>query len=733
MADLSYYKIRIVGCMTPLIEEYGYQKAIDIFSSTIQDLNDKQYETVQKVLGIKKLDKKAFMTYVKSIKNQDILKGVRVKKILGAGNQGIVMLCDVDGKEMALKLMAGNMAGTTLKILTEIEGICKDSFICIEKLPKIIRGKGDLEYIYKFKDKSGSMYFMESIKGDTLGNFIQKGGKIHPVQDCLQLARKLQKLYKLGIVHQDIKVANLMIQALSPDQNVIQIIDFDFATKAQKSAKGIGTPYNVSPEITLVQAFRLNENMRVYAYENMKKGYLDMKSLNKSIDDILPSTNSTRREMIGIDRDILTNRDGITDIIKNRYKSLDPESPSYYEKMEQIKNNVIKEEFGTRDPVVYTHKADIWALGMVFFEMVHGYHIWDKIIKDSYRGKEIGFYSGMIDNILILWDKTYKQQFVRTDDPMDKIINMMLSQMTNDRPDINQVIEAIENLNLSENSSSKDPTMELENSLSEARKNLQAIEDSYEDIRKDKGVISRRIRTLQIQAEEGEESKDIRDELRSLRAKKEQLADLAQPYEDKVTQLMVMIQGIERKILVYQIAKKKIKEDSKFVGEISKKMDDYYLSIYATSGNLYKLLGDKPVMYANIRLMKTDLHIGYFNSVNSYGKELDMITTDNDKEVLKRIGYYGLCYLLNYMKDILDVSELRVSLEASGHTSTTSDMSGLVKYYETMGFIVDDQANFEKDLRHRLVKMSAPFKDISNICYEKTKFGIKGIPIKIIS
>lgn len=58
-------------------------------------------------------------------------------------------------------------------------------------------------------------------------------------------------------------------------------------------------------------------------------------------------------------------------------------------------------------------------------------------------------------------------------------------------------------------------------------------------------------------------------------------------------------------------------------------------------------------------------------------------------------------------------------------------MTGLFKYYQSMGFTVDNEDTFEKDLKRRVVPMSASFEKISDECYRKTGFKIKDIPVTV--
>lgn len=287
-------------------------------------------------------------------------------------------------------------------------------------------------------------------------------------------------------------------------------------------------------------------------------------------------------------------------------------------------------------------------------------------------------------------------------------------------------------LEISLSSNSKES--EYEEQLEKAEKHLQDIEDSYEDLRRDLSLIKRKIKRLQLENEK-DETKDISEELRALEKAKASIDILIRPYEDQVWFALRDINLIKNSMNINRVLKMNIREDSKFRGELHNNKNRYYrLLLYAVSGNLKALLKDDPVMAISISIRGMEVYISSFSSVNNYGRDLSKITTNNDKNMLKRIGYYGLCYLLNAIKmdHLEDVSNFTVTLEASGYTSETSDMSNLVKYYESMGFKVTNKDTLQEDIKMRGVPMRASFNSISEICYKQTGNSIKEIPIQIV-
>jgi hypothetical protein len=275
---------------------------------------------------------------------------------------------------------------------------------------------------------------------------------------------------------------------------------------------------------------------------------------------------------------------------------------------------------------------------------------------------------------------------------------------------------------------------EYEEQLEKAEKHLQDIEDSYEDLRKDLSLVKRKIKRLQLESEEAE-TKDLSGELEALEKAKASIDALIRPYEDQVWFALRDIRMIKNSMNIDRVLKMNIREDSKLRGELQNNVNRYYrLILYAVSGNLKALLNDDPVMSISITIRGMEVYISTFSSVNSYGKELSKITTNNDKNMLKRIGYYGLCYLLNSIKKDHpeDAANFTVTLEASGYTSVTPDMSNLVKYYESMGFKVTNEDTLQEDIKMRGVPMRASFNSISEICYKQTGNSIKEIPIQVV-
>jgi uncharacterized RDD family membrane protein YckC len=100
----------------------------------------------------------------------------------------------------------------------------------------------------------GSLYFaMEYVDGDSLAAILVRGDKLDPESArklMIQAARGLEDAYEAGIVHRDVKPANLLVTRTG----ILKIADFGLAkprdpTLALTAAGAVmGTPYYMAPE-----------------------------------------------------------------------------------------------------------------------------------------------------------------------------------------------------------------------------------------------------------------------------------------------------------------------------------------------------------------------------------------------------------------------------------------------------------------------------------------------------
>lgn len=107
-----------------------------------------------------------------------------------------------------------------------------------------------VKYIKYVKTKEYLCIVLEYVENGSLANIVKKFGKFPESLVCVYITQVLEGLVYLheqGVVHRDIKGANI----LTTKEGVIKLADFGVATKFgdEKDATVVGTPYWMAPEI----------------------------------------------------------------------------------------------------------------------------------------------------------------------------------------------------------------------------------------------------------------------------------------------------------------------------------------------------------------------------------------------------------------------------------------------------------------------------------------------------
>jgi polo-like kinase 4 len=123
--------------------------------------------------------------------------------------------------------------------------------------------------LYDFFEDAENYYLCQEVANyGTLYRFLQIRGPL-PQQDVrplvLQLLRAVNYLHSRGIVHRDIKLSNILISEMSPDDpqvpTKVKLCDFGLATRIQHPDEEhytiCGTPNYIAPEIASQQAHGL--------------------------------------------------------------------------------------------------------------------------------------------------------------------------------------------------------------------------------------------------------------------------------------------------------------------------------------------------------------------------------------------------------------------------------------------------------------------------------------------
>jgi hypothetical protein len=117
--------------------------------------------------------------------------------------------------------------------------------------------------VYDIEERYHTVFIiMERLTGTTLSDLLESVCKLPPkrvVNFLMQIAKGLDYAHKHGIVHQDIKPANIIIL---PDDK-IKILDFGLACPVGSENFLTGTPFYMSPE--QVQCFPVDQRSDIYS------------------------------------------------------------------------------------------------------------------------------------------------------------------------------------------------------------------------------------------------------------------------------------------------------------------------------------------------------------------------------------------------------------------------------------------------------------------------------------
>lgn len=149
-----------------------------------------------------------------------------IKKRLGSGTVGTVYLCEVNGKNVALKLSHQDesiaVEVNVLKALQNARGNILG--------PSLL----DVDDFIASDQHTFSFYVMEYLRGESLTSFFSRRGKEWLGVLMLQLLEDLEQLHQLGWVFGDLKMDNLIVLS-APIR--IRLVDVGGTTKMGRSIK----------------------------------------------------------------------------------------------------------------------------------------------------------------------------------------------------------------------------------------------------------------------------------------------------------------------------------------------------------------------------------------------------------------------------------------------------------------------------------------------------------------
>ncbi len=182
----------------------------------------------------------------------DEFAGYRLRSIVGRGGMSVVYRCENPrlGNLIALKVLAPELATDDLFRARFLE---ESRIAAGMNHPHVIP-------IHDTGSSDGLLYIaMRYVSGTDLGKMIKKRGRLQPQTAVLllsQAARALDAAHRRGLVHRDVKPANLLIERGNDDSDPDHLYLADFgSTKMASGRTGLtltgavlGTPDYMAPE-----------------------------------------------------------------------------------------------------------------------------------------------------------------------------------------------------------------------------------------------------------------------------------------------------------------------------------------------------------------------------------------------------------------------------------------------------------------------------------------------------
>jgi len=179
----------------------------------------------------------------------------KLLRLIGRGGMGGVYEAEAKGgRHLAVKIIFRSVAGQDDQHMRRfIREARAATAIDSPHVVKTIELGTDL--------KLGSPFIaMELLRGIDVAHLLQDKGPLHPpevVRIFVQAARGLAEAHKVGIVHRDVKPANLFLHTPAPDQaTVVKVCDFGVAKRSEdgmahdltREGGVLGSPLYMSPE-----------------------------------------------------------------------------------------------------------------------------------------------------------------------------------------------------------------------------------------------------------------------------------------------------------------------------------------------------------------------------------------------------------------------------------------------------------------------------------------------------
>lgn len=191
-----------------------------------------------------------------SLTGQVLNDTYRVGEQLGAGAMGAVYEAEHErtGRRVAIKVLLGEELSETAMKRLEREAHSAGSLAT-----RHIAGVLDIS-----RDEASGFTFlvMELLRGEDLQCLVRREGAIDPERVLAMIAQAcigLQKAHEGGVIHRDIKLANIFLAEGEDDELVVKLLDFgiakvrgpaknDESAELTKTGEVLGSPIYMSPE-----------------------------------------------------------------------------------------------------------------------------------------------------------------------------------------------------------------------------------------------------------------------------------------------------------------------------------------------------------------------------------------------------------------------------------------------------------------------------------------------------
>jgi eukaryotic-like serine/threonine-protein kinase len=120
-------------------------------------------------------------------------------------------------------------------------------------------------YDFGITEEGDFYYVMELLDGISLEHFVQRFGTMEPARVAFvlrQVCHSLDEAHARGLIHRDVKPANIFLCCLGPDHDFVKVLDFGLVKHVQAApgtmltgeGETAGTPAYMPPEIALGSA-----------------------------------------------------------------------------------------------------------------------------------------------------------------------------------------------------------------------------------------------------------------------------------------------------------------------------------------------------------------------------------------------------------------------------------------------------------------------------------------------